>query len=118
MTPIEAMASGKPVIAPKEGERAVINLIINALDATGQRISGWDNPPLGGDYPTSAWDAGEVIADEYVIPVPAHALPGEYTIAVGMYDADTGERLPVTLANGQQVPERWIILQKVRIEPQ
>jgi len=35
---------------------------------------------------------------------------------VGMYDAKTGERLPVTLADGQQVPERWIILQKIRIE--
>jgi len=93
-------------------------VFVHLLDATGQRISGWDNPPLGGDYPTSAWDAGEVITDEYVIPVPAHTLPGEYIIAVGMYNAKTGERLPVTLADGQQVPERWIILQTVRIEGQ
>ena len=59
-----------------------------------------------------------MITDEYVIPVPAHTLPGEYIIAVGMYNAKTGERLPVTLADGQQVPERWIILQTVRIEGQ
>jgi hypothetical protein len=87
------------------------------LDATGQRVSGWDSPPLGGDYPTSAWGAGEVIADEYIIPVPADAPPGKYAIAVGMYNADTGERLPVILADGQQVPERWVVLQTVRIEP-
>ena len=92
-------------------------VFVHLLDATGQRVSGWDNPPLKGDYPTSAWDTGEVIADPYRVPVPADALPGEYTIAVGMYDAKTGERLSVTLADGQQVPERWIILQKIRIEP-
>ena len=93
-------------------------VFVHLLNTGGQRISGWDNPPLQNDYPTSAWDTGEVIADEYSVPVPAEAPSGEYTIAVGMYDAKTGERLPVTLADGQQVPERWIILQKIRIEPQ
>ena len=93
-------------------------VFVHLLNTGGQRISGWDNPPLQNDYPTSAWDTGEVIADEYSVPVPAEAPSGEYTIAVGMYDAKTGERLPVTLSDGQQVPERWIILQKIRIEPQ
>ena len=88
------------------------------LDAHYQVVGQWDNWPRRNAYPTRLWAAGEVVDDSYSIPIDPHAPPGEYTIAVGMYDAKTGERLPVTLADGQQVPERWIILQKIRIEPQ
>jgi len=87
------------------------------LDANYQAIGQWDNWPRRNAYPTKLWAAGEIVDDPYSIPIDPHAPPGEYTIAVGMYDAKTGERLPVTLADGQSVPERWVILQKIRIEP-
>ncbi|MCR4407467.1 MAG: glycosyltransferase family 39 protein [Anaerolineae bacterium] len=87
------------------------------LDANYQAVGQWDNWPRRNAYPTKLWAAGEIVDDPYSIPIDPHAPSGEYTIAVGMYDAKSGERLPVTLDNGQQVPERWIILQKIRIEP-
>jgi len=88
------------------------------LDANYQAAGQWDNWPRQNAYPTRLWAAGEIVDDSYRIPIDPHAPPGEYTIVVGMYNAETGERLPVTLADGQQVPERWIILQKIRIEAQ
>ena len=57
---------------------------------SGQR----DNPPAGGTYPTSLWMSGEIIADVYEIPVRTDAAPGEHRLEVGMYLAETGERLP------------------------
>lgn len=51
-----------------------------------------DKMPQGGAYPTSLWAAGEVIADQYQIPVaPGVALP--LSIKVGMYLPTTGEQL-------------------------
>ncbi|MDY7040234.1 MAG: hypothetical protein SVX38_05160, partial [Chloroflexota bacterium] len=91
-------------------------VFVHLLDAAGRRVSGWDSPPLAGDYPTSAWDAGEIIADEYIVPVPADAAPGEHTIAVGMYSAHDGLRLPVLDAYGVRLPDDAVLLEELTIE--
>ncbi|MEA3345594.1 MAG: phospholipid carrier-dependent glycosyltransferase [Chloroflexota bacterium] len=54
-----------------------------------------DNIPVQGTYPTTGWLEGEVIVDEYQIPVREDASPGCYRIEIGLYDAATGIRLPV-----------------------
>jgi len=56
-----------------------------------------DNPPVDGFYPTSRWEAGEIVRDQYDILISPEAPPGEHQIEVGMYLAETGERLPVLL---------------------
>ncbi len=56
-----------------------------------------DAMPRGGAYPTSRWVAGEVVADSTTIALPTDMPPGEYIIEVGLYRAETGARLPVTL---------------------
>ncbi len=66
------------------------------LDAAGVQRGGKDNPPVNGAYNTSLWIEGEVIEDTYTIPIPADTPPGEYTIQVGLYRFDTGERLPLS----------------------
>ncbi|HET7378267.1 MAG TPA: glycosyltransferase family 39 protein, partial [Anaerolineae bacterium] len=60
-----------------------------------------DNWQLGGDAPTSTWAAGQVILDQYVFDVPA----GHYQVAVGLYDAATGQRLAAIDATGQRLPQ-------------
>jgi hypothetical protein len=54
-----------------------------------------DQPPLNGAYPTNLWDAGDIIADKIIIPLPADPPPGEYQIVAGLYDFQTGQRLTV-----------------------
>ncbi|MBE2199288.1 MAG: DUF2142 domain-containing protein [Anaerolinea sp.] len=61
-----------------------------------------DGPPLGGDYPTGVWAAGEVIVDRYELTLPEEGVAdGRYPIWIGMYD-HTLTRLPLT-SNGARL---------------
>jgi hypothetical protein len=68
-----------------------------------------DNQPLKGDYPTSFWDEGEVVKDQYEIALPSDILVGEYLIEVGLYLASTGERLLILDDTGQMRDNRVLI---------
>lgn len=52
-----------------------------------------DSPPLNNDYPTTLWQAGDRIPDPHPINLPADLPPGDYHIAVGLYNPDTLARL-------------------------
>jgi 4-amino-4-deoxy-L-arabinose transferase-like glycosyltransferase len=60
----------------------------------GQNVAQMDRPPANGRYPTSLWDAGEIVVDEITLPLEGVA-PGAYTPVVGLYDPGSGARLPV-----------------------
>jgi hypothetical protein len=81
------------------------------LDAQNQIWGQKDSLPVNGNYPTTDWWEGEVIVDEYEIPVRTDAPAGEYKIEIGMYDAVTGERLSVFTSRGQQLSENCILLE-------
>ncbi len=52
-----------------------------------------DNEPVDGFYPITEWEAGEMVRDQYDVPIAPGAPPSEYQLVVGMYLADTGRRL-------------------------
>ncbi len=68
-----------------------------------------DHPPLEGTYPTSSWQVGEVIRDEYEIPIDLLTPRGDYLIEVGIYLLTTGERLPLLDEEGQAVDTRIVL---------
>ncbi|MFC2015322.1 DUF2723 domain-containing protein [Chloroflexota bacterium] len=70
-------------------------VFVHLLDADGSTISQHDGQPQGGAYPTSVWDADEMVVDEHTVPLPPGLVPGAYRLRVGLYSAETGERLPV-----------------------
>jgi hypothetical protein len=70
-------------------------VFVHLLDEKGHIQGQRDGVPGHGTLPTTSWIEGEVIVDAYEVPVAPDAPPGLYTIAVGMYDPDTGDRLPV-----------------------
>jgi hypothetical protein len=75
-------------------------VFIQAWDTeTGQYKVGFDGPPRQGDYPTSYWEAGEIIVDTHPIDL-AQLQSGSYYILVGLYDPVTGDRLPAIGPNG------------------
>jgi len=84
------------------------------LDGANQVQSQQDNPPVGGSYPTTLWAPGEVVADEYTLTVDADAPPGEHVIEIGLYVAETGQRLPVLDEAGQVIGDR-ILLSAVEV---
>jgi hypothetical protein len=49
---------------------------------------------VNGAYPSSLWDEGEIIKDDFGVPLE-QLEPGRYELLVGLYDFVTGDRLPV-----------------------
>ena len=59
---------------------------------------------------------GEIIVDEYDIPIQPDAPPGRYTIEVGMYQVETGQRLPIINQEGQVLDDRIVLLEEVAVQ--
>ncbi|MBN1920850.1 MAG: glycosyltransferase family 39 protein [Anaerolineae bacterium] len=75
-----------------------------------------DQIPLEGAYPTQNWLAGVPLQDTYTLAIPPETPPGDYQILTGMYDATTGNRVPVAGAGADTLAGN-ILLTWVRIEP-
>jgi hypothetical protein len=77
-------------LAPTNAEYTVF---IHLLDQNGVMVSQLDRPPAAGQYPTSLWRPGEIIADSLTLPAPVGPAHQEYSIVAGLYDFHTGTRL-------------------------
>jgi hypothetical protein len=86
-------------------------VFVHLLDEAGQMRAQRDSPPVGGYRPTSEWDVGELVEDRYGIPLPADLPPGEYALAVGMYDAAL-QRLPVSDSIGRELADGRVVLKE------
>ena len=62
----------------------------------GGLVAQQDGIPGGGYAPSTGWTPGELVADRRGLTLPADLAPGDYTLIAGLYDAATGQRLPVT----------------------
>jgi hypothetical protein len=65
-----------------------------------------DSEPGRRGYPTSAWAAGEIVIDGYALEIPQDAPEGEYRIAVGLYEWQTMQRLPVLDEEGRVIGDQ------------
>ncbi|MGB8648752.1 MAG: hypothetical protein WCF84_26175 [Anaerolineae bacterium] len=70
-------------------------LFVHLVDASGGMVAQGDGPPRGGDYPTSVWNDGEWVRDARMLALPPAIPPGDYTLRIGWYRPDTGERAQV-----------------------
>lgn len=77
------------------------SVFIHLVDATGAIITQGDGPPLVGAYPTSLWAAGETLADQRTMSLPAELAPGSYGLRIGLYDPVSGQRLSAIDTAGQ-----------------
>lgn len=66
-------------------------------DAQGQVVAQVDSIPMSWGYPTTEWQAGEVVEDRLQLPLAPELAPGRYQLFIGMYDAESGARLPLAL---------------------
>jgi 4-amino-4-deoxy-L-arabinose transferase-like glycosyltransferase len=70
------------------------------IDREGHIWGQKDNPPVDGLYPTTRWKPGEIIRDQYDLIISPETPLGRYRIEVGMYLAETEERLQMLSNNG------------------
>jgi hypothetical protein len=82
---------------------------------TGVPVAQNDAMPHQGGYPTRFWAIGEVVVDRIQIDM-TNALPGDYQVAIGVYDPTTGERLSVTTAQGEQPEDSRLVIEGEVIE--
>jgi 4-amino-4-deoxy-L-arabinose transferase-like glycosyltransferase len=68
-----------------------------------------DTQPRGGTYPTTIWEAGEVVPDEYRIPLPDDLPAGVYTVYMGWYTLPNGERLSADVGTSRSPDDRVAI---------
>jgi hypothetical protein len=100
------------------GEAPPINyhVFVHLLDEAGNLISGHDGPPMMGQYPARGWYAGDIVPDGHWLTLDRTVLPGRYTLKAGLYDPQTLDRLPVTLADGTQPLDASVWLGEVWVE--
>jgi hypothetical protein len=55
------------------------------------------------DFPTSRWPTDHYVRDEHMPQLKPDAPPGTYLVVVGLWDAASGQRLPVFDASGNAV---------------
>ncbi len=71
-------------------------VFVHLLNANGEKLAQRDGQPVQWMRPTSSWQPGEELVDRYGLLLPRDLPQGSYTIAVGLYDPITGQRLPVS----------------------
>jgi len=75
-----------------------------------------DHQPIGGQYPTSLWDSGEVVRDSSELGLPVDIPPGRYELTVGLYNLATGERLSTSGAEGHPATNNAVHLTTVDVQ--
>lgn len=69
---------------------------VQVLNSAGQLVAQQDHPLTNNFLPSTVWQPGLTVTDTYPLDLPATLPPGAYQVIVGIYDAATGARLPLT----------------------
>jgi hypothetical protein len=123
---IRLLGFDAPFTQPGDGQPLVVRLywqtvvsmkedysiFVHLLNGDDKIVAQNDHQPKGGMYPTSVWDPGEVVADEFSITLPDDLAAGQYRLAIGMYLLSTGERLPAGPQNN-----RVLLYQTITVAP-
>ena len=82
-------ASGAP------GER--LHRVCPSDPQRGAGVTGFDQPPAAGRFPTKYWRPGDRSVSEFVLPLPASLAPGTYQLWAGLYPTGTQGQERVTI---------------------
>jgi hypothetical protein len=86
-------------------------VFVHLVGQDGQIAGQHDGIPEGGGYPTSAWEAGEIVVDEHQFDIATDVAPGDYQLLVGLYRLETSERLPVLDSDGRPLGDSVVLVE-------
>jgi hypothetical protein len=75
-------------------------VFVQLLNSGGQVAAQRDLQPQAGAAPTATWLPGEILTDAYTLSLSGDLPPGDYRLIAGMYNAASGQRLPVSSPAG------------------
>jgi len=68
-----------------------------------------DHEPVNGFAPTDHWKRGDIIRDQYVLPLPRTMPPGSFKLVVGVWNPDAHSSLDASDADGKPLGIRPVI---------
>jgi len=86
-------------------------VFVHLLDEAGEMRGQRDGQPVNGTCPTTLWSPEKVIVDRHVVPVNGDAPPGQYRLAVGLYNLATLQRLPAFDSTGRRLDGDRLLLE-------
>ena len=87
-------------------------VMVHFLDSAGEMMWAEDHAP---SIPTTQWQPGQTISYARRVRIPMYPYIGESVVAVGLYSATTGQRLPLT---GDHLGRRAYRGMSISLEPQ
>ncbi len=69
---------------------------VHLVDDAGHLAAQSDGIPGNGSLPSTLWSCCEIVPDPHSIALAADVPQGVYTLLVGLYDPESGKRLPVS----------------------
>jgi hypothetical protein len=72
------------------------SIFVQLVDDTGRQVGSGDSAPRQDWYPTDTWVSEVCFTDVHHVIVSENAEPGTYALQVGIYNPDTGVRLPAS----------------------
>jgi len=99
-------------LAKMEENYSVFTHILGEEDRIWAQKDSW---PKGGEAPTSTWQPGQTIVDEYALTIYADTPHDVYDVEIGLYLAATGDRLRIVGPGGRLLDDR-VLLSKVRVK--
>jgi len=91
-------------LAPLERDYQVF---VHLYDASGTLVAAGDGPPMGGAFPSSLWQPGDIVMDIHILQDVALQVGNR--VAVGWYNLQSGERLPAT-RNGERMLDDAVVI--------
>ncbi len=111
----ERVHPGDPIqvkLTLQASEEVLVNytVFVHLVDPAGRIVAQVDGWPQNGGWPTANWVRGQVVEESYTLTPPPEAIPGNYRIVAGMYDALDGSRLTTRDRRGHPAPDGRLIL--------
>jgi hypothetical protein len=95
---------------------ASYHIFTHLLTTDNRLVAQSDSIPVYETFPTDQWQAGQYVLDEHLIAIGSDVPPGRYWLKIGMYTADTGERVAARGAAGREMLDRSLPLVQVEVE--
>jgi hypothetical protein len=85
-----------------------LSIFVHLLDSGGKLVWQDDGAAAHGARPTWSWIVEETIVDPHTLVLPENLPEGDYLLATGIYDWQTGERMSAATLDGEHLDQNQI----------